>query len=622
MRVPGRISQSIRRCMLHVQASVFSPPVTGKGLGVRKSGVGNSKFKIQNSKFLTSPSPPLPLICRGYAARGAAFLVCLAVGATALAAEPSLRVGLEPQRLGSEDLTRLTVQVVEPGNDRPEPNLGQLVNFEVVQGPSTETHFSWVNGQSTSSLSLSWILRPLGVGSAVVGPITVRLGARELAGGAVTAEIVPGSVHQQRRTRRTGPFGGVDPFAEFFGNSRRPAREAKVEMRHILSRSKVADGRPLVASVVLDTTGGGVDGFEWVDVPKYPGWWVQRLENPEKVEAEVVEVNGESFNRFILARFVLIPLKPGTLQIPAAKARIGFRGQSVFAPHTVVERSTRTVDVVVTPRPAAPPWFSGAVGDLRYSAAITPDVIPFGASAVVTITLEGRGNLPLVQAPALWPACEDCETYPPEEGSAVTIDRSGIRGSRSWSMTLLPGTSGELILEPVTLAVFNPASGAYENQRLGPLTLMVEAPIPTPTPVRHVPAAGVADGHDDGLGDQPEFESGRGDPSDVPIWVIIGSALLIGVFGGGLLAWLVTRRRGGLIPARKAGQTPAERARDLQLSMEQWWVALPEDQKFGAREAEMKAVRKALEAIRFAPGRADHSETARDLEKRLRALVR
>ncbi|MCK5805934.1 MAG: BatD family protein, partial [Lentisphaeria bacterium] len=247
---------------------------------------------------------------------------------------------------------------------------------------------------------------------------------------------------------------------------------------------------------------------------------------------------------------------------------------------------------------------------------------PFGASAVVTITLKGKGNLPLVQAPSLWLACGDCESYPPEEESAVTIDRSGIHGSRSWSMTLLPRTSGELILEPVTLAVFNPASDDYESHRLGPLTLMVEAPIPTPTPVRHVPATGVADGHDDGVGNQPEFDSGRGEPSDVPIWVIVGSALLIGVLGGGLQAWLVTRRRGGVIPARKAGQRPSERARDLQLAMEQWWVGLSDDQKFGAREAEMKAVRKALEAIRFAPGRADHSETARDLEKRLRALVR
>jgi hypothetical protein len=534
--------------------------------------------------------------------------------------DSSLRVSLEPQRLGIEDLTRLTVQIIEPGNDRPVADLGQLVNFEVVQGPSTETQFSWVNGKSTSALSLSWILRPVGVGSAVVGPITVRLGARELSGGAVTAEIVPGSVHQQRRSRRTGPFGGVDPFSEFFGNPRRPVRQAKVTLRHILSRTKITDGQPLVVAVVLDTTGGGVDGFEWVDVPEYPGWWVQRLENPETVEAEVVEVKGESFNRFVLARFVLIPLKPGTLQIPSAKARIGFRGQSVFSPHSVIERSTGTVDVTVVPMPAAPAGFSGAVGKLQYSAEISPSKIPVGGSAVVTITLKGKGNLPLVQAPALWPSCADCETYPPEEESSVAVDRSGIHGSRSWRMTLLPRTSGTLVLEPVDLAVFNPASGAYTTFSLGPLTLEVEPPPPTPTPVTHEVAPGVGQ-----EGDSPEpgaIERGSGHQGGLPIWIVVGSALFIGVLGGGLLAWLVTRRRGNLIPPPRAGQTPAERARELQLAMEQWWVGLGEDQRFGAREAEMGAIRKALEAIRFAPGRADHSETIRDLEKRLRALLR
>ena len=553
--------------------------------------------------------------------RTAAFLLCLGGVAAAFAGEDSsLRVSLEPQRLGIEDLTRLTVQIIEPGNDRPVADLGQLVNFEVVQGPSTETQFSWVNGKSTSALSLSWILRPVGVGSAVVGPITVRLGARELSGGAVTAEIVPGSVHQQRRSRRTGPFGGVDPFSEFFGNPRRPVRQAKVTLRHILSRTKITDGQPLVVAVVLDTTGGGVDGFEWVDVPEYPGWWVQRLENPETVEAEVVEVKGESFNRFVLARFVLIPLKPGTLQIPSAKARIGFRGQSVFSPHSVIERSTGTVDVTVVPMPAAPAGFSGAVGKLQYSAEISPSKIPVGGSAVVTITLKGKGNLPLVQAPALWPSCADCETYPPEEESSVTVDRSGIHGSRSWRMTLLPRTSGTLVLEPVDLAVFNPASGAYTTFSLGPLTLEVEPPPPTPTPVTHEVAPGVGQ-----EGDSPEpgaIERGSGHQGGLPIWIVVGSALFIGVLGGGLLAWLVTRRRGNLIPPPRAGQTPAERARELQLAMEQWWVGLGEDQRFGAREAEMGAIRKALEAIRFAPGRADHSETIRDLEKRLRALLR
>lgn len=36
----------------------------------------------------------------------------------------------------------------------------------------------------------------------------------------------------------------------------------------------------------------------------------------------------------------------------------------------------------------------------------------------------------------------------------------------------------------------------------------------------------------------------------------------------------------------------------------------------------MRGLRRDLEAVRFAPGRADHSETVAELEERLRSLMR
>jgi hypothetical protein len=38
--------------------------------------------------------------------------------------------------------------------------------------------------------------------------------------------------------------------------------------------------------------------------------------------------------------------------------------------------------------------------------------------------------------------------------------------------------------------------------------------------------------------------------------------------------------------------------------------------------SEMEQLRRDLEAVRFAPGRADHSQTIADLEERLRSLIR
>lgn len=552
--------------------------------------------------------------------QAALVAVVLAAAGVMAADQPSLEVNLDPQRLGVEDLTRLTVRIVEPGNDRPQADLGQLVNFDVVQGPSTETQFSWVNGRSTSAVALSWILKPSGVGSAVVGPITVRLGAKELAGGAVTAEVVPGSLAAQQRVNRPpGPFGGRDPLSQLFGMPSRSLRQPKVALRQIVSRPSIIEGQPIAANVVLDATGGGIEGFEWVDVPEYPGWWVHRLENPQQLQAQVAEVDGVKYNRFVVARYILIPLKHGTLTIPAATARIGLRSQSVFSPPIVQERSTGTVDVEVKPRPAPPAGFSGAVGDFSYSAEIKPKTIKLGESAVVTITLSGSGNLPLVDAPAVWPTAPDCETYPPEEDDKTKVDEAGIHGTRQWRMTLVPQKAGVQTLSAVELAVYRPDKGVYTKQKLGPLRLEVTAPPPTPTPTP-VPEAETVAGPS---GEEPGAAAGQSAPMPAfPVWVLVGSALLIGVAGGGLLAWVATRRRNAVIPARRAGQTPPERARELQAAMERWWTGVPEQERTGAREAEMQALRKALETIRFAPSRADHSDNIRDLERRIRTLVR
>ena len=546
-----------------------------------------------------------------------------AAGVAAAEDPPSIEVHVDPQRLGVEDLTRLSIRVSDPGEQRPTADLGSLTNFEVVQGPSTETQFSWVNGRSSSAITLSWILKPLEVGPARVGPdITVRVGGRELSAGSVSAEVVPGSLQRARRQRRPSPFAAVDPFERVFGSQRRPARQAKVGLDQLISRSKLVEGQPVVATIVLDTTGGAVDGFEWTSPPEHPGWWVQRVKMPERIDGEVIERDGEAFNRFTIGRFVLMPLKPGEMTIPAASARIGFRGRSLFTPSTVVERSTGELKVTVSPRPAAPKGYSGAVGDLRYSASLEPSQISFGSSATLTITLNGRGNLPLVQAPAAWPSAQGCTTYPPEEDSTIEVGSDGVSGSREWRTTVLPQAPGELVFEPVELAVFDPEAGSYRFSTVGPFTLTVEPPPPTPVPT---PAPGEAT---EELG-EPAGETmarqvtGDGVTGEPPAtWLLVGLALLVGVAGGGVTAWFVGRRSSALIPPRRRGEKPAERARRLQMALERWWMDLPEQKRNGDREAEVKSLRKALEGVRFAPGRADHSQTVEDLENRIRLLSR
>lgn len=537
------------------------------------------------------------------------------VATVAAARDPILEVRLEPQAFGVEDAARLVVKVHDPTDDVSAPDLGQLENLQVVAGPSRGHEFSFVNGVSTTTISFSYVVRAEREGPASVGPVTVVVGEVELRQAALVVEVAPGSLQPARGSRRPSAFPS-DPFADIFGRRSTP-QQARVELRHLVSPTSVVRGQPVMATVVLDTT-SAVDDFSWVEAPAYPGWWAQRVEPPEQIVPETVEVDGVRYNRFTIARHALVPLRTGELVLPAVTARVGTRNRGFLDPGQVVERSTSEIRIAVSERPAAPAGYVGAVGALSYTVSLEPEEIDFGESAVVTVTLSGTGNLPLVEAPSTWPVCENCDSYPPEEASRISVDGAGIHGSRTWRLTVVPRSWGRLELAGIDMSVFDPAAGRYRRQRLGPLTLTVAPPPPTPTPVLVVPVA--ESGPDNGRASngEPAGPSAVGGRQ----WLWLGGALVLGVLLGGLMVRLSGRKRRGDIPPRLADQSPADRARELQLTLERWWVERrARGEKKGLKPA-MEALRRELEAVRFAPGRADHTETIIDLEQRLRELMR
>ena len=296
---------------------------------------------------------------------------------------------------------------------------------------------------------------------------------------------------------------------------------------------------------------------------------------------------------------------------------IALKATRVHLAQQVVERATEALSVEVMPRSRPPEGYSGAVGDLRYSASLDPQRIEFGESAVLSIELRGNGNLPLVEEPAMWPELSDCESYPPEEESDVTVDAGGIHGSRVWRTTLVPRDWGEIELEPVMLAVYDPVAGHYRKQTLGPLRLVVGPPPATPTPA-------VAELERVNTQGKPEVTESApaGAPSGMPTWIYVVCALIVGLALGGIAPLLMARRQGVALPPRSPGQSPADRARELQVALERWWMDARSRAKGRALEGQMQQLRRELEAIRFAPSRADHTETVLDLEDRLRELMR
>ena len=541
------------------------------------------------------------------AARHLAGLVVL-VAATAAAQEPSIQVQLQPERFGVQDVARLVITVTGGSVDGGAPRPGQLENLQIVGGPSTERQFSWINGKASSSTRFIYYLQALDVGPASVGPISVTVDGHTLISAPVSAVVVEGSVAPPRRSRRLP----ANPFEELLGP--RPQRATRVGLKLLVPRTKLWEGEPMPVTVVLDTT-AAVEGFEWVEAPSFPGWWTQRVELPDEVQGTVVERDGVRYRRYPVARYVLIPLKAGTVVVPPIRARIGLRSMSLFAPGNVVERATPEATFEIRKRPPPPPEFTGAVGRLRYSATLEPHELELGESASLTVTAKGDGNLPLVGPPPAWPACEACDTYPPEEASHVTVDETGIHGHRSWSVAVVPRRAGTLHLDAVRVAVFDPRTAGYRVQALGPFELVVKGPTPTPVPTT---AAGGGEKGSPGPG-EPRRETPTG---GWPVWSIVLAALAAGLGLGLILSVAVVRRRRRALPPARPGQSATDRARELQGALERWWLEVPERRRTPELSHRVDELRRELEAVRFAPGRADHSETVADLERRLRGLLR
>ncbi len=549
--------------------------------------------------------------------RRSVFLAWLyLMGAVAvLAGEPTLTVQLVPERFGLEDVARLqiTVEGGQPEGGAPRPR--RLENLQVVGGPSVSRQFSFVNGVSSSAVTYTYLVQASGVGKAVVGPVVVTVDGKELSSGPIETEVVEGSVAPPRR-RPPSPF---DPFGDLLAPPVR--RAARVELRLLPERQEVFRGEPLGVTLALDTT-AAVEGFEWATPPSFPGWWSQRVDQNGPLEGRPVEVGGIRFMRYPVGRFVLIPLGPGTLELPPCTARIGLRGGGFFAAPQVVERSTRAVAVRVKELPPAPPGFHGAVGSLRYRARFEPAKVDPGGTATLTVELSGRGNLPLAEPPFPWPAPEGCEIYPPEEDSKGTVTATGPKGRRAWKAVVVPSRSGTFQIAAQPVAVFDPVAGRYRSAVLGPFALEVAAPTPTPVPTpapRPSPVAG-----EPAAPSQQERRApaGLGQPGSPRLLLLLLAVAVVGALAGGGVTLLVLRSRRHGLPRRRSGESPAERARALQGALEGWWHGLDEKRREDPElRRDVERLRRDLEAVRFAPDRADHSETVAELESRLQRLL-
>ena len=361
----------------------------------------------------------------------------------------------------------------EPGED-----------FTLVWGPQkgTSTSVSIVNGKTTKSsqTSFTYILQAKKAGTYNLAPATATVKGTEIRSRSAQVTVVEGGSQQ-------GAVSGQAQSGDGGQGSSRQAvsQDGEIFLRLYLSKHDAVVGEPITATLKLYQR-ANLTGFEDARFPKFNGFWSQEVDTPQTIDFQREQVGDKMYNSALLRRWVLIPQKAGTLTIEPSEIvclvnvrRPRSGGGSIFDDFFendyVTQRQrvmTPSTSVKVSALPAgAPAGFSGAVGEYGISAKLSKDALKTHDAASLVVTVTGKGNVSLVEAPKLdFPP--DFEVYDVKATSST--DKGGTSGSMSFEYPFIPRSPGEFTLAPVRFSYYDVKNRRYATATTDSLRITVE----------------------------------------------------------------------------------------------------------------------------------------------------
>lgn len=155
--------------------------------------------------------------------------------------------------------------------------------------------------------------------------------------------------------------------------------------------------------------------------------------------------------------------------------------------------------VIPIPEEGRPKDFHGAIGDFSLRVSGDRPQLEVGEPLKLSMEISGQGNFERLEPP-VFPESPVWKTYPP--ASSFVADGNSYSGSKTFEMAVVAREAGVKEIPELSFSFFNPDSKSYVTVRSPPLTIEVkqssaqapnpspQAPPPPPTPAPETPPAG------------------------------------------------------------------------------------------------------------------------------------
>jgi hypothetical protein len=397
--------------------------------------------------------------------------------------EVSISAQATPSEVGTAETVTVEIQVKGASLSTIEtPDPPPTANLVLQQPtPTPQRELSFDSGRLTRRVTFAWTYRPMQVGIGRIRSTTIRVRGKRYTTDEMRVRIVPRSQRPSRSRRPKPDAASPTPDA------RRPTALGPRDLfiRATASTDVAYQNEQVTAQYRLFFRPGvRLRQSRMADAWDAPGFWREELDVAARPTPRTTTAYGRSYETIVLKRVALFPTRAGTLRVDPLRIETEAqphpsRGRAARHRHyEPVTLSSEALRVAVTSLPPdAPPAFDGAVGQFTLDTTLGTDSVEAGEAVELTARIEGTGNLATVSPPAVNPP-SDFETYDPSV--QTEIDRSGkrVRGTKTFTYTLVPQSNGGYTLPPVAFAYFDPEAETYETLRSEPMALHVTGDAP------------------------------------------------------------------------------------------------------------------------------------------------
>lgn len=352
-------------------------------------------------------------------------------------------------------------------------------DFNVHSGPNQSTSMTIVNGNVSQSLTFTYYLSAKKEGKFTIEPATIQVDGNSFQSNSITIEVVKGTSTQQAQ--------------KFQGTTGVPSSEENLFVRTSVNKTKAYLGEQIIVTHKVYTR-MNLKGFQDAKFPSFNGFWVQDADKPKQYEITQENVDGATYNVVEIKRTFLFPQRTGKLEIEPVKVdcivreKTGrrndlfeqFFGYDPFFSFDTykdalysIKSNAVTIEVLPLPENNKPVDFSGAVGNFSLHTGIDKEKVKENDGINLKITISGKGNIKLTDAPKIdFPV--EFETYEPKISETISAAPSGVSGTKTFEYLFIPRHEGTYKIKPNDFSYFDPEKKTYVSLPFKEFSIVVE----------------------------------------------------------------------------------------------------------------------------------------------------